>query len=456
MLKRLGLAGRLVMILLLVLVTLGLSGIGISWYLRGLDAGTGVRLPLPDQVAAIVEVLETAGPVRRDLVLRAVNAEDLRVTVDSKRPGGNVGRRFPVAEWLVGQYLQATSNRDIEVTSEQANSRFAQWIGLLSPNARLPLRIVVPMSGGEFAIFETRGPPTQRIFGVPTGFWIGVLGALLGLFAIIAIVREAKPLGELALSVSKFSGDRPPEFVKARGAPDVRALIDAVNAMHQRIVALIKGRTVLLGAVSHDLKTYITRLRLRVEEVPDAVQRDKAIRDLDDMATLIEGAIAVARGSPASGLREPFDPAMLIVEEIEARGAETRVRMNCLVRQPVEMIGDKLGLRRCMGNLIDNALRYATHCEISVAGDRTHVQVRVEDDGPGIPEAERAAVLEPFYRLEPSRSRATGGSGLGLAIVKQIVEGHGGTIEITQSKLGGACVDLICRRSDNFQLILRT
>lgn len=443
MLKRLGLAGRLVMILLCVLVTLGLSGIGISWYLRGVDAGTGVRLPLPDQVAATVAALEAVGPARRDLILRAVNAEDLRVTVDSNRPPTNAtGRRFPVAEWLVGQYLEATNKRDIEVTAEPANNRLVQWIGLLSPNARVPLRIVVPMVGGDFAIFETRGPPTQRIFGVPTGFWIGILGALLGLLAVIAIVREAKPLGELARSVSRFSGDQPPVVVKPRGAPDVRLLIDSVNAMQHRIVALIKGRTVLLGAVSHDLKTYITRLRLRVEEIPDATQLEKAVRDLDDMATLIDGAIAVARGSPESGLREEFDLASLIADEIETRGADERVSLHRKPPQPTYINGDKLGMRRCVGNLIDNALRYATRCDISVSSDGASVRVLVEDDGSGIPEAERVAVLEPFYRLEPSRNQATGGSGLGLAIVKQIVEGHGGTIKIAQSRLGGACVEL--------------
>lgn len=103
--------------------------------------------------------------------------------------------------------------------------------------------------------------------------------------------------------------------------------------------------------------------------------------------------------------------------------------------------GDKLGLERCFGNLIDDAPHYASRCEITVAArGADHVGVLVKDDGPGIPPAEREEVLEPFYRLEVSRSRQTGGSGLGLAIVKQIVEGHGGLIEIGHSRLGGTCV----------------
>jgi two-component system, OmpR family, osmolarity sensor histidine kinase EnvZ len=443
LLGRLGLAGRLVLILLCLLIVLGLSGISFAWYLRGQDAGVGVRLPLPDQAAAIVDALEAVAATRRDLILRAANSTELRVTVEKERPPPlPIGRRFPVAEWLVGQYIEVMHQRDIEVVvaAEPGTSRWARLFGLMSPVSSLPLRIVVPLIGGDYAVFETRGSPTQRIFGVPTGFWIGVLGALLGLFAIIAIVREAKPLGDLARAVSRFSGEAKPELVASRGAPDVRALIDAVNSMQQRIVGLVKGRTVLLGAVSHDLKTYITRLRLRVEEILDEHQRDKAIRDLDDMAALIDSAIAVARGTPASGLRERFDLAQLIEGEIAERPA-ARVQLHH-PNQPVEFDGDKLGLRRAFGNLIDNALRYAGRCEITIVPGPGALHVLVDDDGPGIPEDARTAVLEPFYRLEGSRSRDTGGSGLGLAIVKQIVESHGGSIEILQSSLGGACVKL--------------
>ncbi len=440
---RLGLAGRLVLILLCVLIALGLTGIGVSWYSRGQDAGVGARLPLPDQVAAIVGILEAGRDVKRELIIRAASSDDLRVTVEKSRPPpSTIGRRFPVVEWVVGQYLEALHDRDIEVfvAREPGSSQLAHWLGVLTPNAKLPLRIVVPLVGGDFAVFETRGAPTQRIFGLPTGFWVGIVGALLGLMAIIAIVREAKPLGELARAVSTFSGDQPPHLVQSRGAPDVRALIDTVNAMQSRIVGLVKGRTILLGAVSHDLKTYVTRLRLRVEEIPDTVQRDKAIRDLDDMTALIDSAIAVARGTPAAGLRERLDLTRLIADEIAER-EPARVRLHRPKRK-FELEGDKLGLQRAFGNLIENALRHAGRCEITLLPSAGAVVVLVEDDGPGIPEAERAAVLEPFYRLDTSRNRDTGGSGFGLAIVKQIVEGHGGTLELVDSRLGGICARL--------------
>lgn len=452
MLGRLGITGRLVLILLVLLVTLGLSGLGISWYLRGSPNGTGLRAPLPDRVAAIIGALETVQPQERALILRAVNNEDLTVTISAKKPQGMaIGRRLPVAEWFVGQYLDAMHDRDIEVTAEDATSQ--SWLGRIAPNARVPLRIVVPLVSGGFAIFETRVAPVQRIFGVPTGFWVGAFGSLLGLIALFAILRETRPLGELAHAVARFSGEGSLAPVQARGAPDVRKLIEAVNAMQARIVGLVKGRTILLGAVSHDLKTFITRLRLRIEDLPDEVQREKSIRDLDDMTALIDGAIAVARGTTGNGLKEPVDIGRLVKEEVAARHAADRIRLrigpaagaadrHAGGEAAIIVQGDQLGLKRVVGNLLDNALSYAGRCEVTVAAHGGNVTIQVDDDGPGIPALERAAVLEPFYRLEGSRNRATGGSGLGLAIVKQIVDGHGGEVEIGDSQLGGAKIRL--------------
>jgi two-component system, OmpR family, osmolarity sensor histidine kinase EnvZ len=157
------------------------------------------------------------------------------------------------------------------------------------------VQIVVPW-GHEQIVIELREPPFIRLFGLPTGFWAGVLGVGLAGLAIAAILRESRPLSELSDSVTHFASLAEPRNVAVRGAPDVRALIDAVNTMQGRIAGLVKGRTILLGAVSHDLKTYITRLRLRVEDLPDDLARDKAVADLDDLAALIENSISFARG----------------------------------------------------------------------------------------------------------------------------------------------------------------
>ncbi len=445
----LNLAGRMIAILLLLLVGLGTAGIAMNWWSRGADGGVEARPPLPDQIAAIVDVLERGGIGKRELVLRAVNSDDLRITVTAEKPSAMLGRRMPVAEWLIGQYLEVLPQRGIEILVHPAGDsepRWLSWLKGLAPGPGLPLRITVPLTAGEFAVFETRGGPTQRVFGVPTGFGVGLLGAILGLMAILAIRREARPLADLSAALTRFSADAKPTPVAPRGAPDVRALIESVNDMQTRIAGLLKGRTILLGAVSHDLKTYITRLRLRVEALDDDTARDKAICDLAEMTDIIDSAIAVARGGAALEMRQLVDLRTLVASEVALRDGQ-RITLLAGSMQPFErgtiMLGDAIGLRRVIANILDNALRYARHADVSINLDRGQLIVHVDDDGPGVPQAEREAIFEPFYRAEPSRNRSTGGSGLGLAIARQIVEAHGGRIAAELSPKGGARIAVV-------------
>jgi signal transduction histidine kinase len=447
MLGRLGLAGRLVLILMALLVTLGLAGIAIGLVVRSRDAGSTLRFPLPDQAAAIADLLDSEPASRRQIILRAANSDDLRVAISaSKPPPPTYRRRFPVAEWLVDQYRGEFGSRHVDVMmmAPDDSSVFERLIEWSSPRSAVPLRLVLSLKTGDYLVLETRGAPTQRLFGVPTGFWVGFLGFMLAGLAIWAIIREAKPLGDLAHAVAGFSGDAAPVAVPVRGAPDVQKLIGAVNAMQLRIATLLKGRSVMLGAVSHDLKTYVTRLRLRVEDIASDVQRDKAVRDLDEMTALIDSAISVARSGAEPLSMSAVDLADLVQCEVAER-ADPRLRIGELGNAAVA--GDALGLRRVLANVIDNALRYGDRCEVALTPIGEAFAIIIDDDGPGIAVADRATVFEPFVRLEPSRNRETGGSGLGLAIVKQIVDSHGGTIEIGDAPIGGARVTILLPRT---------
>jgi signal transduction histidine kinase len=224
------------------------------------------------------------------------------------------------------------------------------------------------------------------------------------------------------------------------GAPEIRKLIISVNEMRARIFELIRGRTLLLGAISHDLKTYITRLRLRVEQLPDEAQRDKAVRDLDEMTRLLEDALAVTRGGLAGNGRERIDLRALLSDILEDRHP-TRTGLRAeLGEVPLWIQAEPVALRRLFGNLIDNALNFAPHCIVRLQrqdNGNGEAIVFVDDDGPGIPEPMHASVFEPFFRLDASRSRTTGGSGLGLAIVKQIADAHGARVSLSTSPEGG-------------------
>jgi signal transduction histidine kinase len=369
-------------------------------------------------------------------VLRALNGPDVRVAVEARAPDAPpVTLRLPTIEWLVNQYAETLADRRAVVTigAPQGATRFLallDWRGGVEH-----LRIVAPI-GAEFAVIELRQPPLVRVIGLPTGFWVGVLGFLLALLAIVAIVRESRPLGELSTALSRFGADGVPAPVIPRGAADVRRLIETVNEMQGRIAALLTGRTILLGAVSHDLKTFVTRLRLRVEDLPDESARYKAVRDLDDMTRLIDDSLALARGQAVPEAATAVNLAALVADELAIRD-EPRLTMTPTAA-PVWVRGHAASLQRLLANLLDNALRYAGRASVQVSNTPTHIVLDVDDDGPGIPADQRQAVFEPFVRLERSRSRETGGSGLGLAIVRRIAEAHGGEVEVLDSPLGGA------------------
>lgn len=447
MLRRLGFLGRVVLIVLALFVALAALGLVLGIVAREQRETGAERFPIPAQAAAIVELIEATPVGERTRVLKAVTSDTFQVRIAEALEAGFLkGTRMPSVEWLVGQYLETMTDR--EVLAFRSQSEAARPI--LRPFERLagarrsPIVIAVALKDGGYAVFEVRGNASRRVFGIPIGFGIGLFGCLFAVIALWAIAREARPLRELARSLAGFAGDGIPREVRPHGAPEIRGLINTTNHMQSRISALIKGRTMLLGAVSHDLKTYITRLRLRAEMIENEDQRVRVERDLDDITALIDDALRVARGTSLPERRERIDMRALVADEISQR-QDLAVELTPETAGEMSIEGDPVALRRALSNLIDNARRYGSRCRVAVQSADKMIAILVEDDGPGIPEAEHEAVFEPFYRLETSRSRATGGSGLGLAISRQIAEAHGGTLLLEQSSLGGLRAELRLR-----------
>ena len=224
------------------------------------------------------------------------------------------------------------------------------------------------------------------------------------------------------------------------GAPEIRRLAQAVQGMQERISGLMAERTLLIGAISHDLKTYLTRLRLRAEGVAEAGLRDRLVADLDAMTDLLETSLGFARGTAVEAARAPVDLADLVAVEVAEHAAQgVNIGLTGEEVRDATVAGDALALRRVVANLIGNAVKFGrSSVAVAVRRAGTVCQIIVEDDGPGIPESERAAIFSPYYRVERSRNRQTGGSGLGLAISRQIAEAHGGTVVAEAGAQGGA------------------
>lgn len=257
--------------------------------------------------------------------------------------------------------------------------------------------------------------------------------AVLAALAVRALIR---PLAVLADAASELGRDIRRPSLDENGPLEVRRAARAFNTMQERLIRYIEDRNRILAALSHDLKTPITRLRLRTELLDDAPLREKFQADLDDMQRMAQASLDFLRGGEDSEPIAPVDlNALLESLQEDAEDVGHEVGITGAARQPLRC--RPLALKRCLTNLVDNALNYGQRAEITVTDTPARLTLIVRDHGPGISAAELERVFEPFYRLEHSRSRDTGGTGLGLSIARNIARAHGGELTLRNHPEGG-------------------
>jgi signal transduction histidine kinase len=260
-----------------------------------------------------------------------------------------------------------------------------------------------------------------------------LMAAALSLWA---VRRAARPLSMFAAAAERLGRDVHAPRLDEAGPLEVSRAASAFNQMQTRLQALLAERTQMLAAMSHDLRTPLTRLKLRAELIGDAEQQAKILGDVEEIRAMVDASLAFSRDEAMAEPAAALDFAVLVqtvCEEAEDAG------------QPVSyqgpahtaLVGRPQTLKRAIANLIDNAVKYGGRADVSLVDDADHIAVHVEDDGPGIDEAEQAKVFAPFYRVEGSRSRETGGVGLGLAVVAAAARVHGGAAGLANRPQGG-------------------
>ena len=282
----------------------------------------------------------------------------------------------------------------------------------------------------------------MRPAGLPVSNWLPavLLGqlALLAAFTWAGVRLATRPLAQLADAADRLGPDLKAEPLPESGPQEVTRAARAFNAMQARIAGYMKERTQILAAISHDLQTPITRMRMRADMLDDGVQRDRMNRDLGEMEALVKEGVAYARtlhGTLEAPCRIDAD-AMLesLVGDYQDAGRAVTLRG----KAGASLATRPHALRRILGNLVDNGLKYAGEVDIGIerpaAGE---LVILVRDFGPGIPEDELEKVFEPFYRLEASRNRDTGGTGLGLAIARQLATTLNGALTLSNHPEGG-------------------
>jgi signal transduction histidine kinase len=300
----------------------------------------------------------------------------------------------------------------------------------------LGLAVAIPLADGQWLSFNAAVANAVPSYSYQFMVAMIVMALVIVAATIWATRRVTAPLTALAAAAQRLGQDVNAPPIAETGSIETRQASHAFNEMQVRLRELIENRTRLLAAISHDLRTPLTLLRLRAENVPDAEEREKMLSTLADMDAMVGATLAFARDEMASEPERRTDLTAL-VESIVHDMADAGRDVTLAPAAQILIDCRPSALKRAITNLIDNALNYGKTARIAIAAEAKSVAITVDDEGPGIPEEELARVFQPFYRVEGSRSRETGGVGLGLAIAKSLIERHHGTLNLSNRADGG-------------------
>lgn len=442
--------GQLALLLVLALLAAQAAAILIYSHERIKLARDTFQEAILDRTAAILLLLEDAP---EDLHFRMLDTASSPFFRFSTSPEARTPRhRSPESDAAtrnLAQQLGIPPRRVIvAVGPEVSEGRWPllQLLTLLMPGAEHPekgprpgsnwLRVSVAMKNGSWLNLSVGPPPGPPPFGRP--FLTSLILSSLATLAVAVFVagRMARPMRRLADAADRFGRGEAIEPLPETGPDEAQRSARAFNTMRERLGRFVKDRTTMLAAISHDLRTPLTSLRLRAEMVEDDETRDKLVETIEEMRSMSDATLAFVRADQTEEETRAVDLSALaesVVEDLIELGLEASLEEggHPVVRcRPV-------ALKRALRNLVENAVRYGGGASVAVGESRGEAFIRVTDGGPGVPEEDVERVFEPFVRGETSRNRETGGIGLGLAIARTIARSHGGDIQLRNRPEGG-------------------
>jgi signal transduction histidine kinase len=400
-----------------------------------------------------LEPLERS-PLLRDMIVTAhlIDAvpSQLRPSLASAATeSGSIHAYWFGADSQVVPFLEAQKNAD-EPAAQSIRAALQQRTIVLrvSPSRALPSGFP-PGAGGLYGwLLAVRlQDGSWTVFSAPVRMWVAPAGARLLMWIIfltlsISLITAfgarqiAQPIEKLAAAVREFGVNPRPSPLAESGPRELRQVVRTFNEMQAQIQRFLSQRTLMLAAISHDLRTPLTRMRLRGELIDDAEQQARHFRDVDEMQAMVDGALAFFRDDTVTETTTHFDlPQMLMT--IVNDYADRQIELPYDGPAHAVYKGRPLALKRAVTNLVENALKYATPPSLELLKEARAYVVVVRDRGPGIPEQALQSVFLPYYRVEKSRNRSTGGVGLGLTVVQAIVQGHGGEVMLGNLPTGG-------------------
>jgi signal transduction histidine kinase len=408
-----------------------------------------------ERVEQIVDALDDAAPGARQIVLDAARNFGFDARLGDAAPAGSDSNPELVGALRaqLGEDRGVVGSRNVSCpdgsNSNSGGGRPGGAAGAApsgdadpSTNIENCRLIYVSLRDGEMLTLKLKAlrpnsarqrPPPRSAIGGP--YMLLFLG-LIALLAYAVARMTAHPIKQLAIAAGELGQDIDQAPLPEQGPVEIRQAASAFNLMQARIRRQIQHRTHMLAAITHDLQTPLTRLRLRLEKVGDTELRDKLVNDLAQMQQMVQEGLDLARSMDSSEPMQRLDIDSLL-DSVCADASDAGLEVTQSGRSYASIVAQPNALRRCLTNLVDNAIKYGHSAAVSIAIENGKVAIRIRDRGNGIPAAQLEAVFEPFFRLETSRSRDTGGTGLGLTIARNIAENHGATLTLSNFPDGG-------------------
>lgn len=460
---------RLVLVLLGGLLIAQLLSLAIHMHERGELLAQASGMQSAQRIADIVRLLEPMTPEERRKIVRVLSASPLTISLERGPlaiPGedtekgaraalfGAMLRRFLADGWPVA--VNVTDDAPLQPGAKRGfkgSEGGGEWMPMMRHAQPSGMSFVaqVRLQDGTLVTFDSRQP--QATAGWPYRLLLSIAVLLAAVIAVslIAVRWATRPLNALADAAEELGKNINRPRLAEKGPLEVARAARAFNTMQSRLAGYIRDRMRVLAAMSHDLKTPITRLRLRSELLDDAQLRARFTGDLQEMETMVASTLDFLRGMENGEPVKPVD-IMAMLESLQADMAETGgtviIRGKSLAPYPTRA----QALKRCLTNILDNAIKYGNSSLVIVDDSADRLEIRMQDTGPGLAPAELEKVFEPFYRVEGSRSRETGGTGLGLTIARSVAEAHGGSLVLGNRAEGGLEAVLVLPRGTHARM----
>ncbi|HKT53743.1 MAG TPA: ATP-binding protein [Caulobacteraceae bacterium] len=298
-----------------------------------------------------------------------------------------------------------------------------------------PFEVGLAQPGGHWLVAAPKPSLEPTPWQQRLALWFLLSAAALTPIAYLFAGRLARPIAQFAEAAERLGRDPGAPPLDIQGSTEIRVATAAFNEMQERLARYVQGRTAMVGAIAHDLRTPLTRLRFRLEAAPPEL-RAKMAADVGEMEQMISGVLAFVRDSTLPTTRTRLELSSLlesVVDDMSETGLDVAVEQ----ADRVVVDGDTIALRRLFNNLLDNAVKFGVSARVRVFAEGPCAVVEIDDRGAGLPKKALEQVFEPFYRYEGSRSRETGGIGLGLAVVRSIAQAHGGEACLHNRDRGG-------------------